>query len=834
MRRIEVHKFGGTSMGSAARMRRAAGLIAASEAACVVVASAMGGVTNQLVAAAEAARRQRREPALRAVGELLTRHRMTLVELGGDGAVDADLDHLGAELIELLGAVSRLGELTARTRDRLLASGEKLSVRLLAVALRAAGVAAAAVDADTFLATDGRHGQASPLQVVYQRTARAALSPHIEAGRVPVVTGFCGQAPDGATSTLGRGGSDYTATLLADALAAAEVTIWTDVDGVFSADPRVVPDARVVPHLNYREAGELSYYGAKVLHQRTMIPVARAGIPVRTRNSFHPGRPGTVVDRRVTPRSHPVNAISAIGGQQLLSVEGKGMSGVPGVAGRAFGALAARGVSVTMISQSSSESSISMAVPAEHTLEAEAALKAAFREDLGRGDVEEIVVGEEVGLVAAVGLGMAHTPGVAARIFNALGAARVNVRAVAQGSSELNVSIAVARGDVDRAVRALHAALGLHLRDTGAETPDGMDLILLGAGSIGRAFAAQLRGRRAAIRERFGLRPRVIALADRSGWVLEPAGLGDARLEALLAGKAAGAALAELGGTAGDAGALLDAALGLRLSRPVVVDCTDAETAALFARALGAGCDVVTANKKPLAGAFAEHRAHQEPARQGGPLLRAEATVGAGLPVIDTLEMLGATGDALTAAEGCLSGTLGYLMARLQAGDRFSEAVAEAARMGYTEPDPVADLCGADVGRKALILGRLAGLLGEGDEVEVEGLVDAGWAGLPLEALVERLRGLDEDFAARSRAAAGRGEVLRYVARIEAGRARCGPVSVPLGSPIGRLSGSDNLVLFRSDRYADRPLVVIGPGAGVEVTAMGVLGDVLRIAAERS
>ena len=833
MNDIQVHKFGGTSMGSASRIARAAALIAPRTSPCVVVASAMSGVTDTLLGAAARALAGDRAGAFAALEELLRRHLETLDELGGDEAIADQLRGMVDTLRELLGAVSHLCELTPRIRDRIVAAGEKLSIPLLAHALCVAGREATPIDADTFLATDGNHGEANPLQVVYQRTTRAALLPHLEAGVVPVVTGFCGQGPDGATTTLGRGGSDYTATLLAGALDAVEVTLWTDVDGVFSADPRVVSDARRVAQLHYREAGELSYYGAKVLHQRTMIPVATKDIPVYTRNSFHPERPGTVVDGRFSPGSHPVKAISAIRGQQLLSVEGKGMAGVPGVAARAFGALAERGVSVTMISQSSSESSITLAVPTADALDAETALKAAFRRELGRGDVEEIVSGEEVGLVAAVGLGMAHTPGVAARIFTALGAGRVNILAIAQGSSELNVSIAVARADVDTAVRALHRALGLHLVDTGAERPDGLDLVVLGIGSVGRAVIDQLQSRRDDIAARYGVHARVVGLADRSGYLLAPTGFEDTALDGILAEKAAGRSLVDQGGETGGAEGLVSSALELRLSRPVLVDCTDAETAELFHRAISGGWDVVTANKKPLAGPLEVHRSLFAAAADAGRLLRAEATVGAGLPVIDTLEILQQTGDRLLAAEGCLSGTLGYLMARLQRGERLSDAVAEAARLGYTEPDPVADLCGADVGRKAIILGRLSGLIDESAPVEVTGLVPDDWAGLPLAELLERVRGLDAEIAARVAAATAAGEVLRYVAHVSAEGIRVGMVAVSAESPIGRLDGSDNLVSFRSVRYDERPLVVIGPGAGIDVTAMGVLGDVLRVAGER-
>ena len=340
---------------------------------------------------------------------------------------------------------------------------------------------------------------------ICDRTIVAALSPRLARGEVPVVTGFCGRAPDGATTTLGRGGSDLTATLLAAALRADEVTIWTDVDGVFSADPGIVPSARVIRQLNFREAAEMSYYGAKVLHQRTMIPVASLGIPVRTRSSFAPEAGGTLIDGRVTPGSHPVKAVTAVRDQCLVSVEGKGMAGVPGVAARLFAAIAAARISVTMISQSSSESSICLAVPGDRAIDAEQTLKREFRADITRGDVDEIVVRRGASLIATVGLGMAHTPGVAARVFTALAKRGVNVLAVAQGSSELNITLAVAEGGTNDAIRSLHAEFGLDRIDTGDDSARAFDLILLGSGNIGRALVALIHDRHAHIVERFGL-----------------------------------------------------------------------------------------------------------------------------------------------------------------------------------------------------------------------------------------------------------------------------------------------------------------------------------------
>jgi aspartokinase/homoserine dehydrogenase 1 len=840
MPRTEVHKFGGTSVGDAAGIQAAAAIVAGAvrQARIVVVASAMTTVTDRLVAAAAAAARGERGEGLRGLVEILALHESALAEIGGNEAADvrSELRRLVEEAEELVRAVALLHEMTPRTRDQLLAVGEKLSARLLALALRRRGVTARAMDADTFLETDGSFGEASPVTGVADRTIVAALKPLLEAGCVPVVTGFCGRAPDGATTTLGRGGSDLSATIVAAALGADEVTIWTDVDGVFSADPRVVPEARVIRQLNFREAAEMSFYGAKVLHQRTMIPVAARGIPVRTRNSFNPVHEGTIVDGRFTPGSHPVKAVTAIRGQGLVSVEGKGMAGVPGVAARLFGALAARGISVTMISQSSSESSICLAVPGDAAVEAERALKREFRSDITRADIDEIVVRRDVGLVAAVGLGMAQTPGVAARVFAALARRRINVLAIAQGSSELNITLGVDHADVAEAVRALHAEFGLDRLDTGEDTARGLDVLLVGCGKIGRALVGLLSERNAHVFERFGLHARVVAVTDRSGYLFVPAGIPAGALAAAVAAKEAGRTLREVRGAlaTGDPGEMVRHALTYRLSRPVLVDVTDRDgNAAVMLEALRLGCDVVTANKKPLSGPLDEFRALLGEAAASGRLLKAEATVGAGLPIVDTLEMLLAAGDRIVSAEGCLSGTLGFLMTRLEEGAALSDAVAEAVKLGYTEPDPVADLSGADVARKAVILGRLSGLALFDAPPALTGLVDPGLAGLDLPTLLAKLRAYDEPIAARVREARARGRVLRYLAKVEAGRIEVGPAEVPADSAIGMLKGTDNMIVFTSERYRTRPLVVSGPGAGVEVTAMGVLGDILRIAAER-
>ncbi len=834
---IQIHKFGGTSLGDAKRLQACAELMrkAATASAVVVVTSAMAGTTDGLMQATSHAAAGDLTAAMQVFETLQDRHRQTTEELGVDWA---HLQALHADLAASLQAIVALGELSLRSKDRILCLGEKCASRLLQQCLQQKGVASQQIDADTFLETNANYGEATPLHGVAERSIYKHLQPELAAGKVVVVTGYCGHAPDGSTTTLGRGGSDYTASLLAEALKANDVFIWTDVDGVYSTDPRMVPEARRVPQLNYREAAEISFYGAKVLHPRTLAPVASHSIPVHILNSMQPDLPGTVVDGSFTPGSHPVKAIGAVKGQTLVSVEGKGMVGVPGIAERVFGALAHEGISVTMISQSSSEASICLAVPDAQGVQAEVALKRAFRQELSYGSLEDIVLMRQVSLVAVVGLGMAHTPGVAARLCQALGHGKINILALAQGSSELNITVAVAEAQTTAAVRALHFEFDLHRLDTGEDTTRRLDLVILGFGKIGQALARLLHKRQDHIAKRFGLEARVACVVDRKSYLFQPRGLSADELNLAQECKAAGGALLDL--PAGVAMAapqeMLEAISLYRLARPVLIDVSDADGSAdLFLQAFAKHFDVVTANKKPLSGSYAEFEQLMAATTDLRPLLKAEATVGAGLPVVDTLEMLLATGDSLHKVEGCFSGTLAFIFAELEKGEKFSSAVLRAVELGYTEPDPVVDLSGMDVARKALILGRLAGFLVD-DSIAAQGdpLVDLSLLGSDPKDFAKALTSYDATMQQRVQEAKSKGMVLRYLASVEAGKIAVGVKEVAMDSTFGMLKGTENVMVFTSENYAETPLVVMGPGAGVEITAMGVLGDVLRVAAERN
>ncbi len=838
---MEVHKFGGTSLADATCIRRCADLLvkARLRGAVVGVTSAVGGLTDELLSAAAAASKGNRDGCRQAADAIRKRHQQILADLSVSDAesVDGELAALHDQFTRQLEGVLAVGELTERTRDAIVSLGEKSAARLTAAAVRSLGKKARAIDADTFLETDGCHGEAMPLHGVAERTMEATLRPLLEAGNILVTTGFLGQAPDGSTTTLGRGGSDYSATLIAGALSADQVVIWTDVDGIYTSDPRIAPEARSVPQMNFREAAELSFYGAKVLHQRSIIPVASRGIPVIVRSSMQPDLPGTRVDGQFTRGSHPVKAIGAVRGQALVSVEGKGMAGVPGIAARVFGALAAESISVTMICQSSSESTICLAIPGNEALRAEIALKREFHTDLSHGDVEEILVQRRVSLLAAVGLGMAHTVGVAARVCQSLAQRRINILALAQGSSELNISLAVDEKDTDAAVRGIHDEFDLQRLDTGEDTTRRFDLMILGLGSIGRALAELLQERSEHIQRRFGLNVRLVAVCDRKAFLFHPRGLPEETFQAALRCKADGRSLTEVEGAVAsdDPAEMLRHAAQYRLARPVLIDTSDSKTNhGIFLDAMRAGFDVVTANKNPLAGSMESYQQLWQVAHDHRRMLKAEATVGAGLPTIDSMENLLSAGDPLLKIEGCLSGTLSYLLDQVSQGQPFSEALREAARVGYTEPDPMVDVSGGDVARKGLILGRWSGLLDGTETVQHEGLIGEVGPWKTMDELVAQLRVFDEPLAQRFRRAKENGLALRFVARVEPSKVFIGPTEVPLESPLGSLQGTDNMMVFTTQRYHEQPLAITGPGAGVDVTAAGVLSDVLRIAAERS
>ena len=792
-------------------IRAAAGHVRAAAPNVAVIVSAMSGVTDLLLEAAHAALRGDRIAWLSASKRFEARHNEvvnTLIDSRPRAeTLNALVSDSAHELRSMCESIGVLHELTPRAQDAVLARGERLLARIFAEV-----VDGTYVDAMDVIHTERRFGGIWPDLDKCEEAAKRHVLPILESGRIVIMPGYIATGPDGEIVTLGRGGSDFSAAILARAAGARAVTLWKEVEGLMTADPKSVPDARVLGELHYREAGELAFYGAKVLHPRTMIPLIDRAIPLYVRNTFRPEVAGTRIAADVRPGDYPVRALTAIRNQSLIAIEGSGMIGVPGVAGRAFTALSKAGHSVSMISQASSEASICFVLPDAEAAHAVAALEEAFAFERRLKLIDAIETEKNVALIAVVGLGMRGRPGIAARTFSALAGDRVNVIAIAQGSSELNITVAIAEEQATAALRALHREFQLHklhpLADvSGRESK----LTLLGFGQIGRELARQLVAQEQHLRGELGTDIRITAVADRSGVRIDEHGFTSEALQEMAARKESGARLFEGSSplTLDEVQAAMKKELWLLPShRPILVDLTSEETASLLQEALEHGFHVVLANKKPLAAPTVEYDRLMKTARDLGLSLLYEATAGAGLPVLDTLKKLREAGDSVEKIVGCFSGTLGFIMTALEDGVAFQDAVAQAVERGYTEPDPNEDLSGMDVARKALILARTIGIRADMKDIALEPLTDLG----------DRVKG-----------AKAKGEVLRYVATIEKRGIRVGVEAVQEASPFGRLRGTDNQVAVYSKRYRTNPLVVTGPGAGAAVTAAGVLNDIVAI-----
>jgi bifunctional aspartokinase / homoserine dehydrogenase 1 len=824
--KLQVWKFGGASLADAAAIRRAVSLIADHDGPLVVVCSALAGVTDLLLEGARQAMAGDEAAASKTAAKFVLKHKAVVRDLKASGparrALFTRLDVAAREYRDLLAAVRVLGHLEARASDLIVSRGERLSAEIMAVTLAAAGTKARYIDATEVVETDGHFGGAAPVLAETARRARGVVRPLLRRGVIAVLPGFIGRTADGSVATLGRGGSDLTATLLARSLGANEAVLWKDVPGILTADPRMVPDARLIPSLHHREAAEAAHYGAKVLHPRALIPIAGTRITLRVRSFLDPANPGTEVSARKGEPGHPVKALAIVRGQAVVTVAGKGMAGVHGIAARTFSAVDRERLSVSTIFQASSENSIGFTVPEGEADRAVRAIRSAFTDELSSGLIDNVSARPSMAVIAVVGDGMVGTPGIAARVFNSLASANISVVAIAQGSSERNISFVVAESDATDAARRVHTAF--QLSKIGGGRPlikQHTDVVLLGFGRVGRALADQIAAPSG------GPSVRVVGLLDRSGYVFDPRGISRRRLLDLAKQKDEGKLLTSLGGKAATADAALTFMASHAVSQPVLVDVTSQETGDLLRSALGHGFSVVMANKKPVAGSWESYSALLDAAAASGRAIKYEATVGAGLPIIDTYHKLAETGDRVLRIDGTVSGTLMYVVSAVSSGKPFSQAVREAVELGYAEPDPRDDLNGRDAGRKVLILARLMGY--RGPAAEPEDLVPPALRKLPLPEFMKRLPSVDADWAARTKREAAKGRVLRYVVTATPSSVAAKLVAVPASSPIGSLTGTRNLVAFTTRRYRTEPLVVSGPGAGPAVTAAGILNDILAL-----
>jgi len=813
-----VHKFGGSSVADADCFARVAALVESqAPGRLAVVLSACRGVTDALLGLVSLAEQQ--DDAFRGeLARLRERHAQIAEKLlAADSARQylARFDRDCQDLEGILRTVMLTRTAAREVSDLIAGYGEIWSTQLFFNYFAERGARAGAVqwlDARRVVAVEWE-----PLGPAVQwsqshASLRELVAPDF-AGTL-IITGFIASKARGVQTTLGRNGSDFSASIFGSLLDAREIHIWTDVDGVLSADPRRVPDATVIDSLSYNEAMELAYFGAKVIHPQTMAPAVGAGIPIWIRNTFAPHKPGTLICAQ--PQSLlPVKGITSIEHMALVNLEGAGMIGVPGTAHRLFGALREEGISVILISQGSSEHSICCAIPQDEAARAANVVRAAFERELQEGQIQSIDMDLDLAILAVVGDGMAGRPGIAAKVFNALGSASVNVRAIAQGASERNISVVIEGRQATRALRAVHA--GLYL------SPHTLSIGVIGPGAVGGMLLDQLASQSERLRRQFNLDLRIRGILASRRMLLAATGveLGLWR-EAL-----------EKEASAADIGRFVEHVHADYLPHTVFIDCTASESVARhYPDWFKRGIHVVTPNKKANSADWEFYQSLREARRVSRAHYLYEATVGAGLPVIQTLRDLRETGDDVSSIEGIFSGTLAYLFNVYDGSTAFSEIVRVARQRGYTEPDPRDDLSGLDVARKLIILGREMGLPLKMSDVAIESLVPAGLESASVDEFMSELPRFDASMRARFAAARAQGRVMRYVGQVSAaGEARVGVAELDAKHAFANIALTDNVVRFATRRYCDNPLIVQGPGAGPEVTAGGVFADLLRLAA---
>lgn len=813
---MKILKFGGTALcspkGFQSLLTRLSEIAREGQSGVVVV-SALEGTTDSLAHLTEIA--PLGDPTYDTVVEQIRarHHRFAQDHLpeAQIAAAAAFIDGQLALLSNVLLGLTLVRDISPRTADCILSFGEILSATLVTQILRQQLADVDLVDARTVVITDDSFGSA---RVDLERTAAQIRAVFQDDRRIRVVTGFIGATARGETTTLGRGGSDYTAALIASAVNAPELELWTVVDGIMTADPKRVAEAFTLPALTYDEALELCHFGAKVVSPLALQPAIQSGTTIRIRSALRPEADGTVISAAPQSGTGPITGISSIPAIALFQLQGSGLIGVSGTARRLFDALSRRSVNVILISQASSETSICFAIDPKDAGNARQAVEEEFVLERSNRQIELDDLGSAYSIVACVGSNMRRTRGIAGRLFQALGKNGINVVAIAQGSSELNISVVVEQHDEAKALNTLHDAFFLSDVKT-------IHLFLAGVGLVGQALLRQILAQRENLRSHH-IRFVLNGIANSTRALLSPLGLDPAEWQAQLTREGKESSPQEI----------LEGIQSLNLPNSIFIDCTASEAiAAIYPEVLLSSISIVTPNKRANSGTYEQWTTLRRNAARGNVKFFYETNVGAGLPVIGTLNDLLASGDQILRIEAILSGTLSFIFNTLRKGMMFSDVVRDAKARGYTEPDPRDDLSGKDVARKLLILAREIGLPFEEREIVVESLVpESCRSAATVEQFFAALQLEDGAFESRRAAAEQRGEVLRYVATVEQGSARVALTAVPTTHPFASLSGSDNVISFTTRRYSERPLVVQGPGAGTEVTAAGVLADIMRVA----
>jgi bifunctional aspartokinase / homoserine dehydrogenase 1 len=820
---MQVLKFGGTSVANAENISKVAAIIqqaveseknsGSRQQKIIVVISALGGITDLLLQCGTlaAAGDESYQEKLQSIEQRHLDAVRNLIPAVHQSSLLSLVKKQCNEIEDICKGIYLLHELTPRTIDSILSYGELISSRIVSEYLNKSGRCNSWKDSRELIRTDSTFNHAA---VNFEQTQKLIKEYFNSSDAdVTVVPGFVASDANGITTTLGRGGSDYTASILAAIMEAEALGIWTDVNGMMTADPRLVTNAKIIPSISYQEAMELSHFGAKVIYPPTIQPVMRAGIPVRIKNTFDPAQAGTLIKNESPENGGQIRGISSINKIALLSLEGSGMVGIPDFARRFFEALSNEKISVILITQSSSEHSICVGIEDANASRAKQAVDKAFKYEIKTGSLEPLIVEKQLAIVAVVGDKMKNHPGVSGKMFGALGRNGVNVRAIAQGSSERNISAVIAVNDVQKAINVLH-------EEFFETTSKQLNLFVIGTGNVGSKLLAQLKQQQQYLQKELRVQVKLRGLANSRKMLLSEDSI-DLKTwkEDLDAAEPM------------DKQKFFQNIQSRNLRNAVFVDITASEEIAkCYDSLLQKSVSIVACNKIACSSAYEEYQKLKSLANSYNAQFFFETNVGAGLPVISTLNDLLRSGDQVRSIEAVLSGTLNYVFNNYKGEEDFATIVKRAQDEGYTEPDPRLDLSGTDVMRKIMILARESG-----EALEMKGITNHSF--MPPSCMegdvnnfYNEMRRHEDHFKKLYLEAASAGKKLKFVAKYENGKASVGLQQVSPDHGFYHLYGKDNVVLFYTNRYPAQPLMIKGAGAGAEVTASGVFADIIRAA----
>ncbi len=818
---MKILKFGGTSVGSVEALKALKAVIKTNldqKKQIIIVVSAMSGVTNQLLQMAENA--VERLDYSTSLSEVEKRHFAVikeLVPLQQQNQVLTKLKLYFQELEDILQGINSLQELSPKTKDVVLSFGEKSAAFMISRILSSVKEKTAFLDSTLVIKTDSSFGNA---KVDFEQT-NFLLKDYFEHHQeeLVVVTGFISSNNKHQITTLGRGGSDYTAAIIGAALNVSHIEIWTDVNGMMTADPKRVKKAFSMEELSYTEAMELSFFGAKVIYPPTMIPAFLKRIPIVIKNTFEPEFAGTYIKHDLKPTQTIIRGISSVDHVSIINIEGSGMVGKAGFSGRLFSLLSREQVNVILITQSSSEHSITFAVNPEDAIRAISLIELEFELELQAGKLEPVEMEANLSILAIVGENMKKTPGISGKLFNALGRNGVNVVAIAQGSSEFNISVIIYNQDLSKALNAVHDAFFAELQKT-------LNVFVVGVGNIGTELLSQINGHHSYLAKHNLINIKVLGLINTKKMLIDVEGIDLGNWSERLAAS----------DEKSDLEAFVQKMKKLNLPNCIYVDNTASPYPSKFyIEAFEANISVVTCNKIANSGMYAQFADLKNTAQKHGVDFYYETNVGAGLPIIKTLNDLMISGDKISKIEAILSGTISFIFNNFKGENNFHDVVKQAQEKGYTEPDPRDDLGGVDFMRKMLILARNAGLEMEAGDVNLGAILPENCAKAPsVDAFYQELKNSNAYFEQMKNDAAQAGKVLRYIGKLENGKVSISLQAVGADHPFYALSGSDNIIAFTTDRYNETQMVVKGPGAGAAVTAAGVFSDLVKVGASKA